>query len=252
MRCKLLLILVAVLLMSAGAQAVTVTTATGNGADTYLSNDDQKDELSAHGTETSMAVRNLNAARMRMLYIRFDISGLEPAEGYDLSNYLNDAYITLDCTYAKRDRTLAVYGLWWQDEGAENWDEATTTYSSATSTVVAAPHGFYALNNALSPRLGNFRVGGVGPWSTNPEDTMPTPQEECDLDSFLQADNNGLVTFLILFEFGNDSNPDWAFTTKEGANSPTAPMLTLPYAVPEPATMLILGIGSVLAMRRRK
>ena len=71
--------LAVLLLMASSASAVTVTTAKGNGADTTLENDGQSGNhgpTSLHGTEASLAVRRFDGTRQKMLYLRFDLTGI--------------------------------------------------------------------------------------------------------------------------------------------------------------------------------
>jgi hypothetical protein len=76
--CRRLIYLIsfAVLLIAASSvQAITtVTTAMGNGADTYVTNDSQQSATSTHGAEARIRVRNLEATRQKIGYLRFDIS----------------------------------------------------------------------------------------------------------------------------------------------------------------------------------
>ena len=79
---KTLLLFVAMLLyIAVSVQADEVTTADGNGADTYLSNDEQSAPRfspdSCHGDEGIMKLRNLLGVRLKIPYLRFDISSVK-------------------------------------------------------------------------------------------------------------------------------------------------------------------------------
>ena len=68
------------LFIAVSVQATEITTADGNGADTFLSNDDQRAWFhadSCHGDEESMKLRNLEGQRMKIAYMRFDISSVK-------------------------------------------------------------------------------------------------------------------------------------------------------------------------------
>ena len=82
--------------------------------------------------------------------------------------------------------------------------------------------------------------------------TVTSDTTSLNLDSFLAGDTNGLVTlvmiatggdrqFYVAAKEGLDANPTWS-----------APTLILPNIVPEPATMVLLGLGSLMAVRRRR
>ena len=76
-----------------------------------------------------------------------------------------------------------------------------------------------------------------------------------------ETGTNRYVTFAIICEVAK-SNSDWYLTTKEGVGNVTvggyigtmAPTLNLPNAIPEPATIALLGLGglSLLRIRRKR
>jgi hypothetical protein len=81
-------------------------------------------------------------------------------------------------------------------------------------------------------------------------DIVTSNTTDLDLDAFLAADTDGLVTFILFDNSGREK--EWYLSTKEReAADPTmsAPELIL---VPEPATMALLGFGSLVAIRRKR
>lgn len=95
-----------------------ITTANGNGADTYLSNDGQLGNYgptSTHGADTSLAVRRYDGTRQKLLYVRFDLTGV--------TGSLTGATLSFNLTGSNRTRLWGIYGL--VDEALDNWPEAT-------------------------------------------------------------------------------------------------------------------------------
>ena len=175
---------------------------------------------------------------MKIGYLRFDLSGI--------SGDMSGATLGLYLTWGKRDRTLSVYGL--TNESLDNWDEMTISYNNAPGMVAnpPTPLGQYAINADLTKVADLPVTTAVGLHESNVSALM---------DAFLANNTNNVVTFAVIYETtSNDTNPDWWFATKESvAANPLsmAPTLTLPNAIPEPATLALLGLGSVVLLRRR-
>jgi len=212
--------LMVLLLIAGSASAITVTTATGNGADTYLANDSQSGigtngPDTTHGAEIRMrAFRQLANTRSKTGYIRFDITGI--------SGDMSGATLTFDATFLKGGtRTVQVYGL--IDGDGDLWDESTLTYNTAAGVIPnpPTPLGNYALDMAEVTLLGTITVPAAG--GTYPVTFSSTPTD-LPLTSFLDADRNGLVTFLFV---GTDNEGEIASKEHETFNPPT---LNLPNA----------------------
>jgi len=235
MKCKLLFVLVALLFVSANVHAVTVITVLdGSGADTYLTNDSQYGPDSTHGTETRIrACRQLADTRCRVGYIRFDITGLSEPD-------MTGSILTLDARNLKGSaQAVDVYGL--IDGDGDSWDESTTTYNNAPG-MAAATLGNYALDTEKVVLLGTITTPAAGdPYPVR----FSSNSVDLPLAEFLAADTNGLVT---LFFIGGNNEAELVSKERNDADW-HAPTLTV---MPEPATMMLLGLGSVLAMRRRK
>jgi hypothetical protein len=239
--CFFVVVISVALCASVVSAEVIVTTADGNGADTLLSNDSQNASSHAdavHGSETTMFYRILADARMRMPYFRFDISSV--------SGDLSGATLTLELTLnnGNRVRTLTVWGL--VDGDGDLWDEATTSYDDAPGILQPADGGVdyesgnYSLDPAMVTNLGTITTpAGIG--------LMSSTTVNLNLDAFLAADTNGHVSFL--FTGGSDSNAQFSFATKENTTEGiTFPTLTLPNAVPEPGTIVLLAMGALLLL----
>ena len=231
-----------VVLLGVDAHALTVTTAAGSGADTFLSNDGQGGDYgpdSLHGTQEGFEVRTAWDVRMKIGYLRFDLSGI--------SGDMSGATLGLYLTSGKRDRTLSIYGL--SNESLDNWDEATISYNNAPGMIANPPTPLaqYAINADLTKVADLPVTTAVGLHESDVSALM---------DTFLANNTNDMATFVVIYETTSaDTNPDWWFATKESvAANPTlmAPTLTLPNAIPEPVTLALLGLGSVVLLRRRK
>lgn len=198
------------------AGAVTITTAQGNGADTYLSNDERDESYVAHGTSPSMEFRHMDGARFRALYFRFDLSAYK-------EETLSNAAVTLYGIDVGRNRELPVMGLLdaaTSGQG-ENWNEATLGYHEAAG-FSAAPLGTFALSGDLTAELA--RTAG----SANGANTTGASNQ---LDAFLNADTDGLVTFVVYTTDPLNGTEDFQFETKE-SDGGHAPTLTFSIAKP--------------------
>lgn len=71
------------------------------------------------------------------------------------------------------------------------------------------------------------------------------------LIAFLQSrvNDNGLVTFITTYP-GTEGR-GYGLATKENATAAYQPMLQITY-IPEPATMVLLGLGGLLSIRRKR
>lgn len=217
--------------LAAEASAVTITTADGNGADTYLTNDGNSSGTTPHGTEGAMEFRDLVGVRFRALYMRFDISSV--------SGPIQDAQITINGTTINRNRDLLFMGL---IDGSpnENWDEATTTYDSASGFGSATDDGTFTLDGNLTAELARTSGSVLG---------LNTTNLSTDLDAFLNADTDGLVTFAVYSIQPWNQSEDFYFSTKEAGT--VNPSLTFT-VIPEPAACLLLGLAGIVGLTLRK
>lgn len=251
---------------SVGSAALLVSTADGNGADTALQNDSQGDGTSTDisGASAFLPFRRFDDVRQKMLLLRFDISTLDTAA-------YADAQLRLDY-FTNRNRPMRVYGI--ADGPLDNWDEAITNYTNAPGILqppAGAPYDS-AGNNFLDPtqlfnpgppaperpnpfQLGNFDVVDTRS-NPNGRGFVVTDPTQLDLEAFLNADTNGLVSFLIFHDFSNSGHTgDVRSKEGQGVGGPgLAPLLgVIPQnLVPEPTSAMLLLLGSLVAVARRR
>lgn len=206
------------------ATALTVTTADGNGADTYLSNDSVDGAYVAHGASSSMEFRNIKGTRFRALYFRFDLSGYA-------GETFSGASLTLNGVNIGRNRALIFTGLLdgTSSGQGENWNEVTLSYAEAAGFLPAAA-GAYTLSGDLTAELSRT-VGSVNGLNTTVSSKL--------LDDFLNADTDGLVTFVVYATDPWNETEDFFFETKEAVGN-HAPALI--FTITEPATLGLIGI----------
>lgn len=131
----------------ADGQPAYVTTADGRGADTCIMHDGQFKSGRLCGQDSFLQCRYIKDERLRIIFLRFDISRLKG----DLSEAILNLYLDM----GNRKRSLAVYGL--ADGPADFWDEKTLDYGTAPG-LRPAPSGNYELDESLCTRLGSFSV----------------------------------------------------------------------------------------------
>ena len=228
--------------------AVVVTTASGAGADTYLSNDAQnagQGPDGTHGTESTLLIRNFVDTRMKMAYVRFDLNN---AIGDRSGSILSFQILST----ANRDRTFQVWGL--TDNATDDaWNESTTSYNTAPGVIPNPPTPIAQVDIDESKMTLLGTVGMIGSGAQVLRSDNGEPDSMLNLDSFLAADTNGLVTFLII-NSTSDSNASYSIASKENTTPDVVlPTLELPNAVPvpEPAAVSSLGLAALVLLWRR-
>ncbi len=216
----------------------TLTTEFGAGADTFLSNDTNAGPTVVHGGAGAMNVRAINDSRARIILVRFDVSELVPST-------LTNATLTLNLTTATRARDWNVFGS--SDPVVNAWDELTTNYENAPG-ILPADLGNYNIDTTVWENLGTFNIQAATGQQTSDTGSL-------NLDDLLTGNTDGMVSLLLAFPSGTDTNPDWWVTSKEG-DPLLAPTLNLPDAqvIPEPSTYAAifgaLALLGVLCLRR--
>lgn len=209
-------------------------------ADTYLTNDEGGGggPNDAHGTETRLQIR-WHPVRVRMGYVRYEISGVP-------SSMFADA--TLSGTFERNDRnnsgTWNVYGV---DDAAAGayWNESTVTYATAAGVVATNAINTFGITNATL--LGTIELDGFD--NTNSASTFVSNPTNLPLASFLEADTDGVVTFIIMTATADEA--ERYVDSKEGLNTGGHGPMKLSFpAVTSPPTAttinyILPGSGSV-------
>lgn len=157
---------------------------------------------------------------MKFLYLRFE-------KGTNLINYAGST-LTINFSSANRTRTCTVYGLKDGDVG-EAWSEATICYSNAPGVI-------WTNGTPLSQFPPDLDLNRLVVLGTMPNFNAATGDQISDPNSlnlapFLEADTDGLVTFMFLTT--SDSAQSYFGNTKENANG-LEPRLNMPNAVVDP------------------
>jgi len=203
-----------------------------------VGNDSNKGPNNNYGAGTILDIRNNPAVRAHIGYIRFDLSGV--------SGDFNGAQLQFYVTQGGATRTWNIYGL--IDGPDDFWGEMSITYNTAPGMLPTDPqaNGTYIIDETKLTLLGTVLVPNTQPV------LVTSSTASLNLDSFLAADTNKLIT-MVLIPTGADRQ--FYVAAKEGlASNPSwsAPTLILPNAVPEPMTLLLVSAGGLLSTFRRK
>lgn len=213
LQCLFSIVVAVFLSMNAFSQDVpdTLSTSYGDGADTYVSNDEKigPDDL---GSDQYLVVRN-HEVRMRLIFLRFDITDnprFNPAEQAYIGLYVNHAEKMGDAF-----REVSVYGM--TDDGLDNWDETMLTYNTSPG-LAGAELADYFLVESETKYLTSLTV---------PADTLGWVYSEptAEMDEFINDINkNHMLTFILLVEETNGGD-EVRFDSKEDTDTLRAPIL---------------------------
>ncbi len=193
-------------------------------ADTLLSNDSDRGPGVNHGSASQLQIRWHSAPRVRITYVRYDISGIS-------SGSYASAILKGTCKDSSHDGPLTanVWGL--NDDvvagggiQGNDWDESTVNYSNAGGVDNDAALGTFAFENATF--LGTMVIDG--------QDTQPlafsSNTTDLPLQSFLGTDTDGLVTFMIIDS--TQTGKEVYIDSKEGNTSDGHGPMTLNFEEP--------------------
>lgn len=243
MKRKSLLIAVILLVLFCITAAQATVVAIGSDADTWL-----RDGYGPFGDSAYM----YTAGNYHFVsYLRFDLSAYNAVD-------ITGASLTLTKVAAppapRADGLVtgrfALHGMNnVSGNTAQNWDESTLTSSIAGEE--------WDIDSTMAASIADGRVvnldgddAGINIIETITGGSTIMTVTGADLVSFLQsrANDGGLATFIVTF--GDSSARGIGYATKENTTTEWQPVLAL--TVPEPAAMLLLGLGALVSVRRGK
>lgn len=229
-----------VLCLAGLAQAGVVTL--NSTADSYIRGSQTGSNF---GTAAFMVSNNATANGIRWSFIRFDLSGItETITGIKLEIQAEKAGNTWTVTLP-----FDVYGL----TTGENWIESGTgglTWTNAparsgSAVDLAGVYGGAAISTFDYKGLVSGNTGG-------PVVAAVDQAAGGSAVNFVNADSDKVVTFIVARKYGdaaNGSGAAWATKEKTYADV-AAPLLTV-YTIPEPATLMLLGLGGLFFRKKR-
>lgn len=232
---KFLFIVIMIIALSGISSAVIVAS-----DDTWVREDSPTSNR--NGNDQINARTDIDADDNDAILLKFDVTGIASS-----GNSLNLVWYRDD---SGSSNTLSLYGLNETHSDELTWSESTVIYNDAPGLI---PDGLnpteesglgHTWDDIRDLDLANLTLlvdnQPYGPQVTGEVYTFSGTA----LDDFLNADTNGYVTFLILRGNESTSGNQARFQVKEVG--------TGAYLVPEPATMLLLGLGGLVSLRKRR
>jgi hypothetical protein len=226
-----LLVLLVTLLMTNSARAVGLV----NTDDTWVREDSATSNRNGDGLVNART--DADADDNDAIILRFDLTGWTLAGS---GNSLNLVWQRNDSSTGK---TLSLYGLNETHPDETTWSETTVTYNTCPGLL---PDGVFPMNGDPTPQdldVANLTLlvadQAYGPQVLDEVYTFSSTA----LDNFLNGDTNGEVTFLIFRNVDVSSNQARFQVREVGTGA---------YLIPEPATLVLLGLGSLITFRRKR
>lgn len=221
----LLPVVVALLCGANVARAAIITTDDGLGADARVR---RSQSTANYGSESFVAVQNSTTTNARKTYLRFDLSllgGLDVIAAELQLTPTNDFPVGTGLT-------IDLFGLNNLNSG-ESWSEAGTT-GITWGNAPANNTGSNTLVTSDATSLGSFV------FTSDFEDGVPISFSSTAIRDFINADTNGVVTFILTGPQPAGAM-NYTFASKENVDGDQFPTLQVS-PVPEPSSFLIMGV----------
>lgn len=212
-----------ILALAAPLSAQTTTPITTNDGLSGVSGFVQQDDTGGFGG-TQWHVKNAATTTTRKGYVRFDLSGI--------TGVVTDADFELVVSLIQDiigdiDQVVNVYGI--TDEALDSWDPATTTWNTAPANNTNSK---FEADLTAADLLGTIAVDFNGD-KASPVGTVVGLNNQALID-FLNADTNGLVTFILGRAPNAQDGANLLFSgdTNDSLAPPTLTVTTVPDTFP--------------------
>lgn len=231
-----LLVLVSCLVLSSITSAALLTDDTWVREDSPDSNRNGNDQVNAR--------TDVDNDDNDVIMLKFDVSG----DGAALNSSLNLVWYRDD---SSDDKTLSLYGLNETHSAEASWAEDVITYNTCPGLI---PDGQDpTAETGLSHSWDDIRDLDMANLTLLVDSQLYGPQvtdqvysfSSAALDAFINADTNGYVTLLIVRGQASTSSNQARFQVKETGTGASL-------VVPEPMSMALLGLGGLIALRKRR